>query len=148
MNQFNQSLIYKMHSLIYNVDSAFEVMLSKDASINYTEFLILLALEENINYTQEEIAYWSNFTKSTVSKTIDKLVVRKYLKRKDHPTDRRQKVMSFTPLGISELAIAQKLATQLSEHLFEGLSSTEFKSINFIIDKINKDGVTKMLKNI
>ena len=136
MNQFNNSLIYKIHSFIYNVDSAFDETLGKNASINYTEFLILLALEENIKYTQEEIARWSNFTKSTVSKTIDKLVTRKYLLRKEHTTDRRQKVITFTDLGLLELEKAQTIASELSEYLFTPLTSIELESMNGLFNKL------------
>jgi DNA-binding MarR family transcriptional regulator len=147
MNQFNDSLIYKFHSFIYNVDSTFDAVLNKNANINYTEFLIMLALEEDINYTQDQIALWSNFTKSTVSKTIDKLVTRKLLIRKEHPQDRRQKTIQFTSKGLKELSIAQNLGYKLSLYLFDHLSKTELNDINLLIDKINKVGVNKMIAN-
>jgi DNA-binding MarR family transcriptional regulator len=148
MIQFNNSLIYKIHSFIYNVDAAFELVLNKDAKINYTEFLIMLALEEDINYTQDQIAYWSRFTKSTVSKTIDKLVTKKFLDRKEHKQDRRQKTISFTAKGLKELAIAKDLGDKQAQDVFACLSASEIKSLESVVDKLNKVGVQYMLSKI
>jgi DNA-binding MarR family transcriptional regulator len=148
MIQFNNSLIYKIHSFIYNVDSAFELVLNKNAKINYTEFLIMLALEEDINYTQDQIAYWSNFTKSTVSKTIDKLVSKKFLSRKEHKEDRRQKTISFTANGKKELEVAKILGDKQAQDLFECLNESEVKAIEGIMDKLNKVGVNYMLSKL
>jgi DNA-binding MarR family transcriptional regulator len=147
MNQFNNSLIYKFHSFIYNVDGVFDSVLTKNTSINYTEFLIMLALEEDIDYTQDQIAAWSNFTKSTVSKTIDKLVVKKLLSRKEHLQDRRQKTIAFTSKGLKELSNAQQLASKVSVLLFSSLSKSELDNINILMDKINSVGVPNMIDN-
>jgi DNA-binding MarR family transcriptional regulator len=147
MNQFNNSLIYKFHSFVYNVDGVFDNVLVRNCSINYSEFLIMLALEEDINYTQDQIAIWSNFTKSTVSKNIDKLVVKKLLSRKEHLEDRRQKTITFTSKGLKELSIAQQLASKVSVLLFSSLSKSELDNINMIMDKINSVGVQNMIDN-
>jgi DNA-binding MarR family transcriptional regulator len=148
MIQFNNSLIYKMHSFIYNVDSAFELVLNKNAKINYTEFLIMLALEEDINYSQDQIAYWSNFTKSTVSKTIDKLVTKKFLDRKEHKEDRRLKTISFTLKGKKELEVAKELGNLQAQDLFACLNPNEVKAIEGIMDKLNMVGVNFMLSKL
>jgi DNA-binding MarR family transcriptional regulator len=148
MIQFNNSLIYKIHSFIYNVDAAFDLVLKSSAKINYTEFLIMLALEEDINYTQDEIAYWSRFTKSTVSKTIDKLVTKKFLDRKEHKLDRRQKTISFTARGLKELDIAKELGNKQAQDLFACLNANELQAIESVVDKLNKVGVHHMLSKI
>ncbi len=135
-----------MHQFIFIVDSTYDQMLLEEAKINYTEFLIMLALEEDINYTQDQIAFWSNFTKSTVSKTIDKLVTKKLLIRKEHNVDRRQKTINFTSKGKQELEVAQKLATKLSNTLFGSLTDNQQKEINIIMDKLNKEGMDKLNK--
>jgi DNA-binding MarR family transcriptional regulator len=148
MIQFNNSLIYKIHSFIYSVDAAFELVLKSSAKINYTEFLIMLALEEDINYTQDQIAYWSRFTKSTVSKTIEKLVTKKFLDRKEHKLDRRQKTISFTARGLKELNVAKELGDKQAQDLFACLNRDEVKAIEGIMDKLNKVGVNNMLSKL
>lgn len=148
MSQFNKSLIYKIHQLMYCMDAVAEQVIATNTNLNYTEFLVLLALNEKPDSTQEEIALWANFTKSTASKTIDKLVKKSFLSRTENTIDRRQKDLVVTPAGQTEFEIAKRLVEQMTKYVFEVLSPSEIEQLDSIFDKINKDGLANMYKNL
>ncbi|MFM7853600.1 MAG: MarR family transcriptional regulator, partial [Flammeovirgaceae bacterium] len=89
------------------MDSVADKVITAQTNLNYTEFLVLLALHDIQNPTQEAIAKWANFTKSTASKTIDKLVKKNLLNRTENSKDRRQKDVTITPQGESQFQLAK-----------------------------------------
>jgi DNA-binding MarR family transcriptional regulator len=135
--QFNQSLIYQIHSFIYTTDQLFELELIKQVQINYNEFVVLLALSDVPDSSQDEIALWCNFTKSTASKNIDKLVKKSLLKRVEHSKDRRQKQISFTKLGLEKLKLGQDIGQLIADKLFQPLTQDEYTTLYKLILKIN-----------
>jgi DNA-binding MarR family transcriptional regulator len=136
--QFNQSLIYQIHSFVFKTDQIFEPELIKQLQINYNEFVILLALNDKPDSNLDEVAYWCNFTKSTASKNIDKLVKKSILQRIEHPKDRRQKQISFTKLGLDKLKLGQAIGQNLADKIFEPLTQEEYNTLYKLILKVNK----------
>ena len=119
-------------------------VISENTELNYTEFLVFLALDENPNMTQDEISKWANFTKSTASKTIDKLVNKKFLDRKENPIDRRQKDLRITKDGQSQFETAKNLVQKASTDLFSVLDTCDSQKLGEFLDKIISQGVPKM----
>jgi DNA-binding MarR family transcriptional regulator len=135
--QFNQSLIYQLHSFIYVTDGLFELELIKQLKISYNEFVLMLALSELPNSSQDVIAQWCNFTKSTASKNIDKLVKKSLLQRVEHPDDRRQKKLSFTNLGLEKLQLGQDIGQNLANKILQRFTQDEYNTLYKLILKLN-----------
>jgi DNA-binding MarR family transcriptional regulator len=135
--QFNQSLIFQMHSFVHNSNNEFEPELIKVPDVTYTEFVVLMALDDNKDFTQDQLALLTNFTKSTVSKTIDKLVKKLYLSRENHDFDRRQRHITITKLGKSQLRLGKRAGDKLASKVFASLNQREYNTLVQIITKLN-----------
>lgn len=72
---------------------------------------------------------------SNVSRLIDKLKVKKMLRRKTNSQDRRQVDIEITPLGLEMLAEIDLIEFKLYENLHK-LSVEEAKQLNELLDKL------------
>ncbi|MCB0746520.1 MAG: winged helix-turn-helix transcriptional regulator [Ignavibacteriae bacterium] len=79
----------------------------KKFDLTHTQFVILASsywlTNQNENITQVEIAEFIDIDKMMTSNVIRKLIEKKLLKRKEHKTDTRAKVINLTDKGLDTL---------------------------------------------
>jgi DNA-binding MarR family transcriptional regulator len=79
----------------------------KQFDLTHTQFVILASSywlsSQNKHVTQVEIAEFISIDKMMTSNVIRKLIDKKLLKRKEHTSDTRAKVISMTEIGIETL---------------------------------------------
>ena len=144
MDNYKDTITYKMHKLVYIMDYVADKEFMATTDISFNEFLVFLALQANPQFKQEEIAHWANFNKSTASKTIDKLVVKKYINRTENKIDRRIKDLKITQLGLKEVSKAQEVAESISKRAYQHLTAEEYKTLTKLINKL-EDKITENL---
>ena len=144
MDNYKDTITYKMHKLVYIMDYVADKEFMATTDISFNEFLVFLALQANPQFKQEEIAHWANFNKSTASKTIDKLVVKKYINRTENKIDRRIKDLKITQLGLKEVSKAQEVAESISKRAYQHLTVEEYKTLSKIVNKL-EDKITENL---
>ena len=130
------------------MDTEADKLLLARTQISYNEFMIFLALRDNPDFTQEEIGSWAQFNKSTVSKLVDKLVIKKLLERTENPADRRQKDLLITKLGEIELNKAQETTENLSNFVFDSLTTAENAAFDNSLKTLLSSGLPKMYKSL
>lgn len=72
---------------------------------------------------------------SDVSRIVDKLFEKGLVSRKENSTDRRQKDLGITEMGIS-LMTGMGYCEKETDRLFQNLSQEEVKQLNFLLDKL------------
>ncbi len=72
---------------------------------------------------------------SDVSRLVDRLVLRHLVQRTESATDRRQKDVMITQLGLDLLGKMDHCEQQM-DVLLKGLSQDEVEQLNFLLDKI------------
>lgn len=72
---------------------------------------------------------------SDVSRIIDRLLIKKFIERTECPSDRRQKDIVISKLGL-ELLVKVDALDQEREHVLSNLSNEEAEQFNFLLDKI------------
>ncbi len=99
----------------------------KKFDLTHTQFVILASSywlsRKNENITQVEIANFIDIDKMMTSNVIRKLIEKKLLKRKEHKTDTRAKVISLTKKGTETLKKSVKEVENFDVTFFEQLSN-------------------------
>jgi DNA-binding MarR family transcriptional regulator len=72
---------------------------------------------------------------SDVSRIVDKLFEKGLVSRKENSTDRRQKDLGITEMGVS-LMTGMGYCEKETDKLFQNLSQAEVKQLNFLLDKL------------
>jgi DNA-binding MarR family transcriptional regulator len=147
MNQFNQTEVYKIHEIIFSLDNLAHKNISKNTKITYIQFLILLAISENPDFSQAQIGNWVNLTKSAVSQQVEKLVKLELLIRTENKNDRREKDIKLTKEGQQQLEKATQIADQISESLLTVLTKSDRDSLQKILDQLVSKGLPKLFQN-
>jgi DNA-binding MarR family transcriptional regulator len=93
----------------------FRAMKRQAASISgpdaptHSETFVLALLDENGPMTPSALAAVQNVRPQTMGQALDALVVRNWIVRSPHPTDRRQILISLAPAGRRALARGRRL---------------------------------------
>lgn len=74
---------------------------------------------------------------SDVSRLVDRLVLRHLVQRTESATDRRQKDVMITQLGLDLLSKMDHCEQQM-DVLLKNLSQNEVEQLNFLLDKIRE----------
>lgn len=101
----------------------------KKFDLTHTQFVILASSywlsKQNKSITQVEIADFIDIDKMMTSNVIRKLIEKKLLKRKEHKTDTRAKVINLTDIGIEILKKSAKEVEKFDVTFFGKLSDKD-----------------------
>lgn len=73
-----------------------------------------------------------------VTKTIQKLQARRWLREESHPEDGRSKVLFLTPAGLAKHAAAVAVATGALAPAFDGWSRAELEALFAQLDRLKR----------
>ena len=66
---------------------------------------------------------------TNTTRLVDKLQGKKFLVKKNNPTDKRQLIISITPLGIEVCNLAEELILPITKKIKKGINSTADKTL-------------------
>ena len=75
---------------------------------------------------------------SNVPRIIDRLVVKKFVKRTPSKEDKRETLISLTDMGMQQLAIASKAVEEISEAVI-GINEKEAEQLHELLEKLRQD---------
>jgi MarR family transcriptional regulator, lower aerobic nicotinate degradation pathway regulator len=93
------------------------------------QFALLNVLGTHEGAIQQELGATMGIDPSTMVSLIDQLEAAGLAKRRPRPTDRRAREVVITPKGRRALEHARRLATQVEDDVFGGLSGAERRQV-------------------
>jgi DNA-binding MarR family transcriptional regulator len=123
MNQkfrFSSTYLFKIHALKRALDKAFDGALRKHAGITLSLFTVLLAVSENEEINQRQVAAFLGISAVAVKRQVDLARARKFLKASTKSSGGGQ-ALRLTEAGQS---VVQAGISALGEHL-RGLFDSE-----------------------
>ena len=93
------------------------------------QFALLNVLGTHKGAIQQELGATMGIDPSTMVSLIDQLEAAGLAKRRPRPTDRRAREVVITPKGRRVLEQARRLATQVEDDVFGGLSGAERRQV-------------------
>lgn len=112
---YSQTYVYKLHTLTSTLDKAFDLVLNEYSDISFSQFSLLLSVNEFGSANQRVIAKFLHVTPAAVSRQVEVAQKRGYLKVKPVDGNRRENSIVLTTLGDE---VIQKGHEALKVHLF------------------------------
>jgi len=86
--------------------------------------------------TPGELAEASTMTRGAISKIVDKLQAKGWIKSRVNPKDSRGQILSLTPVGKRNLPELAKIADQNDEQFFACLDAGERSALRRLLSKV------------
>lgn len=100
------------------------------------EWVFLRHLYEQEQATPGELAEASTMTRGAISKIIDKLQEKGWIRSKVNPEDNRGQLLSLTPVGRRNLPELAEIADQNDEQFFACLDAGERSTLRRLLSKL------------
>lgn len=113
----------------------FDRQLQSESRASFTDFEVLVHLSEapGRRLRMSELANHTLSTRSAITRTVDRLVAREWVRRLRSPDDQRGYFAELTELGVEVLAeIAPGHVAAVREYLIDLLSETELAALRSI----------------
>jgi DNA-binding MarR family transcriptional regulator len=124
-------LISKVYrKLIANLQKAFS---ESDIEVTPIQVMLLFFLQQNNGLSLTQISQGLMLENPTVTGLIDRLEKLGYVKRSDHPNDRRVYLVHLTEKGNKVAKEALPIVKKLNEQIKEGYSKGEIKDFKKVL---------------
>jgi DNA-binding MarR family transcriptional regulator len=100
------------------------------------EWVLLRHLYEREQATPGELAEASTMTRGAISKIIDKLQAKGWIRSKVNPEDNRGQLLSLTPVGRRNIPELAEIADQNDEQFFACLDADERAALKTLLSKL------------
>lgn len=101
-------------------------------------WLILALLSDGKDHNQQHIANQTVKDKATITRAIDQLIEKKFVKRTQNPEDRRANLITLLPAGKKEVDTLMKIYQKMEKDILEELSADEKKATIAIFKRLIK----------
>lgn len=143
-------ITHKLHNIVHSLDRLANELIKKKFGLDYTSFIILIALYKEADINQTQITNWCGLSKGMVSRVIVTLEEKGLITSIESKSDRRFKKIELTKKGkktAKELVVF--LEEEFINHILGGSSKVNQETLdgqlNNIISNIN--GYFKDAKN-
>ena len=131
-----QRLYHMIHEVyVYSDASDRQVLTSFDLTIS--QFRVLTSLRNDTAHRLTTLSERLLLSKSTITRVVDELEQRSWLRRVPDPDDRRAQRVVLTPEGAEQLARVSDAHEGYLEQRLELLRSKERQQLNALLEKLS-----------
>lgn len=109
---------------------------TKGFDITIDQWLILKTLEESEQFSQKQIAELVFKDEASLTRIVELLVKKKYIKRKIGSTDRRKFELEITETGRSVLKSLNPIIIKNRKQALKGIDSNDLAALKFQLEKV------------
>lgn len=134
--QPSSTLSFRLHALVYSMDSLAGRVLKQHTDISFPQFLIVLCAHQNPGHSQRFAAEWLQITEATVSYLVKRVADNNYIEARKDAADSRAKRIYATHKGCRLIEELYPLLEQaLAPHVNQ-LNNHELLGMTKAIDKL------------
>ncbi len=125
--------------LLYHVVKQRELVLGDvlaEMDLSIPKWRILSVLNRLGESSMGLVADFCAIDRTTLTRTLDQLVVAGFVQRKEHPEDRRQTLVSLTPAGEAAYGAAMATATAFNGKALKGVEASEIEVLERILSRV------------
>ena len=115
-----------------------EMRSGRSGSLSVPQFRILAHLWRGLATSNKELAEHQGVTVAAMSRMVDQLVSKGYVRRAAHSSDRRQVVLVLTRLGDSEYRSARQMAIKRVARRMAQLSDLQLEQVARALDMLEE----------
>ena len=134
----NEFLPYRLSIVTNKVSRLFSNLYSEKFDLTIPEWRIMAVLGQTPRLSADEVCVKTEMDKVTVSRAVTKLLEKKHITRAFSDEDRRRSILELSKSGYGTYSQIVPLAHQFEQQLVRSLSATEIKSLEKLLDKLNR----------
>lgn len=119
-----------------------EILDENQIDLSRMQFVILKNIEQNDGTCQNQLAFFANRNKSSLTRMINTLIRKGYITKNASKEDKRKNIISISPKGKAIITKATPHFQKMAMSIEENLSEQEIAFAKEILKKIQKN-VTK-----
>jgi len=123
-------------SKIYRAGSAYMGAMLKEYNIGAGQHACLLIVAEKPGISQDELSRLLGMDKAHIARAVAMLEKEGFISRREASGDARKKSLSVTASGHALIPKVGEVLQQWDANIFQGITDTEKKQINAILEKI------------
>ena len=120
-------------------------MVNNNVDITPDQYLLIDLLWDEGPLTQKEIAVKMQKDKNSITKLIDGLEKKGYVRRETDSEDRRKNVVVVTAFGQAQKQEITHIAINAADNILGGIPEDELAAVVDVLNKLNKN-MKKLLK--
>lgn len=133
---FSDAIAYKIHKAVFVMDKVADSTLRQKLNLTLSQFLILMTVNKNPNITQIQVADFLEQTQAAASRQIDVLKNKKLIEIMKNQDNRRENLLSSTPLGQKVFTEANEILHKTFDDLYKIMSEKEKDHLEKSLDKL------------
>lgn len=133
---FSDTIAYKIHKVVFVMDKVADSSLQQKLNLTLSQFLILMAISQNPNITQIQVANFLEQTQAAVSRQIDVLKNKKLIEITKNEDNRRENLLFPTSLGRKVFTQANDVLHKTFDDLYKVMNDREKNQLEKSLDKL------------
>lgn len=135
-----KSLIPWLGKTVKMIDNTIEDILAENnIDLSRIQFIVLKNIEENDGVSQNELAFFANRDKSTLTRMLATLEEKKYIIKYHCEKDKRKCEIHISSLGKQLLKHSEPFFTEFATQMEQNISSEEKQQVKKILNKIQNN---------
>ena len=134
---------FRIHKLVFLIDKTTDKILNTQLKITHSQVIMMHAIKHRGEVSQRDIAKYWQMTDAAVSRQVEILTKKGFIKLWQNPKNRREHILSLTSEGQEYLEKSFKVLDKKFEELFHVLSHEERTRLIESLDKL----LLKLCKN-
>jgi len=134
--ELQKSLGYHFNIIFINIKKSMEIKL-KDYNLTHLQFSILINLYKNNVTTQKELLKYTYGDETSITRLVDRLESKGYLKRVQSSEDKRKKMFLLTEEGVILTEELITSAKKVNSEITANLSKEESTLLLELLQKID-----------
>ncbi len=132
----NRKVLNQLHSLIKAIDTRGAQILQNEMGIGFSQFKILSTLSKQTNVSQATIVGCLNISPPAISRQVEVMLGKGLISSYKNPKNRRQHILSLTPLGEKTLIQAWEILDARFGDVLAVLDKKEQAQLVVALDKL------------
>jgi len=134
-------------STIFRYGNTFVNRSLADVNVTSAEHYILMYLFQKEEVSQDEIAGYFAVDKGSISKTIHKLDLKKYIEKYANNNNRRENLICLSELGRKTFTNSRELLNEWHSSVMQGVTEEEFRLFTEVLQKMTANARTVIESN-
>tara|TARA_B100001013_G_scaffold144683_1_gene85453 strand:+ start:811 stop:1278 length:468 start_codon:yes stop_codon:yes gene_type:complete len=130
-----QFIPYRLSILTNIISSSLSDTYKEKFQLSITEWRILAVLGEYPGVSADEVSTKTQMEKSSLSRAIAKLILRKLIQREFSQIDQRRSILTLTESGLSIYNKVVPLAVEFERQLLKCFSGSEYEQFSKLLER-------------
>lgn len=134
--KLNHPHILKIHKVSFLTSKSINKVLDEFLHIGFSQSMILMYIHKHPKVSQREISSNRNITPAAVSRHIEMLIQKDFIKQKENELNKREHILEISEKGEEILTDVVDTINNHLENLFNDLDDEEIKTLDRIFTKL------------